>query len=117
LPKHFLATLLAPLSRTAPTFANADFRLSAGIRLANTVSIDKAGRIDVPKPLREKLGLKAGDNLLIESDGDEITLRLVHPEPILIKEYGIWVYNGAPSHESIPDRIDREREKRVREFF
>jgi len=85
--------------------------------MANTISIDKAGRVVVPKPLREKLGLEAGDNLLVESDGDQITLRPIRPQPLLVKEYGMWVYNGAPSNESIPDMIDREREKRVREFF
>jgi AbrB family looped-hinge helix DNA binding protein len=85
--------------------------------MATTVSLDKAGRLVLPKPLREKLRLGPGDNLSIESDGDQITLRPIRPEPLLVKECGIWVYNGAPSDESIPDMIDREREKRVREFF
>ena len=85
--------------------------------MGTKISIDKAGRVVVPKPLREKLRLEAGDDLLIESDGDQITLRPIRPEPLLVKECGIWVYNGAPSDESIPDMIDREREKRIREFF
>jgi AbrB family looped-hinge helix DNA binding protein len=85
--------------------------------MATKTQIDKAGRVVVPKPLRDKLRLEPGDDLLIESDGDQITLRPIRPEPLLVKEFGIWVYNGASSDESIPDMIDREREKRVSEFF
>jgi AbrB family looped-hinge helix DNA binding protein len=85
--------------------------------MSTTVSIDKAGRVVVPKPLREKLGLEAGDNLLIESEGDEITLRPVRPQPILVKEHGVWVYNGDASDIDIVDFIDKEREKRSREFL
>jgi AbrB family looped-hinge helix DNA binding protein len=85
--------------------------------MTTKIFIDKAGRLVIPKPTREKLRLEAGDGLLVESEGDQITLRPVHPEPVLVKEDGIWVYNGVPSDESIPEMIDREREKRVREFF
>jgi AbrB family looped-hinge helix DNA binding protein len=81
------------------------------------VSIDKAGRMVVPKPLREKLRLEAGDKLLIESDGDQITLRPVRPESNMIKEHGIWVFNGEASDIDIVELIDQEREKRSNEFL
>jgi hypothetical protein len=35
---------------------------------------------------------------------------------ILKKEYGVWVYQGEPSDESISDLIERDREKRAREL-
>ncbi len=34
---------------------------------------------------------------------------------LLKKERGVWVYQGEATHASIPDVIDREREKRLRE--
>jgi AbrB family looped-hinge helix DNA binding protein len=85
--------------------------------MATKISIDKRGRILVPRSLRQKLRLQPGDELLIATDGDRITLRPVRPEPLLVKEFGIWVHNGAPSDESIPDMIDREREKRIRQLI
>ena len=80
------------------------------------VSLDKAGRLVLPKPLRERMRLAPGDKLLIESEGERITLRPVRPEVTLKKEYGIWVYQGEPSDISIPDLIEQEREKRIREL-
>jgi AbrB family looped-hinge helix DNA binding protein len=84
--------------------------------MKNTVSVDKAGRVVLPKPLRDKLRLAAGDQLLIESEGERMTLRPVRPQATLKKEYGIWVYQGELSEASIPDLIERERENRGREL-
>lgn len=79
------------------------------------VSLDKAGRVVLPKDLRDRLLLEPGDGLAVESDGDRITLRPVRPQATLKKEQGIWVYQGEPSDQSIPDLIDHERNKRIRE--
>jgi AbrB family looped-hinge helix DNA binding protein len=84
--------------------------------MTKTVRLDRAGRITLPKALRDSLGLKAGDKLLIASDGERITLRPVRPQATLEKEQGIWVYQGEPSDQSIPDLIDRERDKRIRKI-
>ncbi len=80
------------------------------------VSLDKAGRLVLPKSLRDEMRLGPGDDLLVESEGDRITLRPVRPEALLKKEYGIWVYQGESSELSIPKLIDEEREKRLREL-
>lgn len=81
------------------------------------ISIDKKGRIVLPKSLRKKLRVRTGDALLIEAEGDCITLRPIRREALLKKEYGIWVYQGEPSNTSIAGLIDAEREKRVRELI
>lgn len=60
--------------------------------------------------------LSPGDDLLVENEGDRITLRPVRPEALLKKEYGVWVYQGESSNVSIPKLIDEEREKRLREL-
>jgi AbrB family looped-hinge helix DNA binding protein len=86
--------------------------------MATTVSIDKAGRLVLPKPIRDKLGLGAGDCLAIESEGDEITLRPVRSTPTMIKKQGIWVHNGElPSDFDIVEFINQQREKRALEFL
>lgn len=37
------------------------------------LSIDKAGRVVIPKPLRDELCLEPGDSLEMESTGEQIT--------------------------------------------
>jgi AbrB family looped-hinge helix DNA binding protein len=39
------------------------------------LTIDKAGRVVILKPLREELHLEPGDALEVESVGEQITLR------------------------------------------
>jgi AbrB family looped-hinge helix DNA binding protein len=84
--------------------------------MPSRITIDKKGRIVLPKSLREEMRVEAGDDLLIEAEGDRITLRPLRREALLRKEFGIWVYQGEPSDTSIPDLIDAEREKRIREL-
>ena len=84
--------------------------------MSTKVSLDRAGRVVLPKALRDRMRLEPGDNLLVESEGERITLRPVRQQAALKKEHGIWVYQGKPADESIPDLIDREREKRIREL-
>lgn len=56
------------------------------------LTIDKAGRIVIPKPVREELNLEPGDDLELESAGEEITLRPVRGTGPLTQEHGVWVF-------------------------
>ena len=44
------------------------------------LTLDKAGRVVIPKRLRDKFHLAAGDALELESAGEEIVLRPVRQE-------------------------------------
>jgi len=81
------------------------------------ITVDRAGRIVLPKSLRDEMRLSAGDTLQLESEGERITLRPVRPKAMLKKEYGVWVYQGEPVNISISDLIDRERERRLLELL
>jgi len=85
--------------------------------MGTKISIDKAGRVVLPKPIRDQMRLEAGDDLLVEADRDQITLRPVRPQALLKKEYGIWVYQGEASSIPIVEWLDEEREKRARELL
>ena len=76
--------------------------------------IDKAGRIVIPKPLREELHLEAGDTLEMESAGEQITLRPLRGSGPLTKEHGVWVfYAGQPLPASATDdMLQQIREER-----
>ncbi len=55
------------------------------------ITIDQAGRVVIPKPLREELELAPGDALELESLGEKITLRPARQGAELTKEKGVWV--------------------------
>jgi AbrB family looped-hinge helix DNA binding protein len=76
--------------------------------------IDKAGRVVIPKPLREELHLEPGDTLEMETAGEQITLRPVRGTGPLTKENGVWVfYCGQPLPASATDAIlEQIREER-----
>jgi AbrB family looped-hinge helix DNA binding protein len=59
-------------------------------------SLDKAGRVVLPKLLLKKMHLAAGDELSVEHNGDTITVRPVASKALLKKEFSIWVYQGRP---------------------
>ena len=81
------------------------------------LTLDKAGRVVLPKPLRDELELAAGDTLELESQGEQIMLRPVRGAAPLQKERGIWVYRtGRPLTATATDQTLRQiREERDQE--
>src|SRR6202044_3403088 len=59
--------------------------------MKTTLTIDRAGRLVLPKPVREELQLAAGDSLELESSEDQIILRPVRGTASLRKKQGVWV--------------------------
>jgi AbrB family looped-hinge helix DNA binding protein len=59
------------------------------------ITIDKAGRVVLPKSLRDELQLQAGDELELESEAQQVTLRPVRQAAPLRKERGVWVFHGS----------------------
>ena len=86
------------------------------------VSVDAGGRILLPKKVRQRLGLAAGDELEVEfpvtgldhAGEDAILLRVVRPEVPLRREGKFWVYRGgeAPAPVDVTGMIAAEREAR-----
>ena len=75
--------------------------------MSTTLTIDRAGRVLIPKNLRRDLHLGPGDELRLDSEGEEITLRPVRPKALLKKEQGVRVYQGEATQASITELIDR----------
>ncbi len=59
-------------------------------------SVDKFGRIIIPKSIRKHLGLRAGSVLDIEQLDHKILLKIHDEEPRLKKECGFLVFVGKP---------------------
>ena len=58
-------------------------------------TVDRFGRVVVPKSMRTRLGLRAGSQVVIEEEGDRIVLRPASEEPALTLKDGILVFTGA----------------------
>jgi len=81
------------------------------------VTIDSAGRIVVPKPVRERLGLRKDSKLELEETADGIVLKPVENEPLWRRENGRLVFMGCPVEKVDWDRIvDEDREARMRKI-
>jgi AbrB family looped-hinge helix DNA binding protein len=78
------------------------------------LTLDKAGRIVLPKPVRQKLQLVAGDELDLEASEDRITLRPLRGNAPLRKKHGVWVFrSGEPLPAStVQETIERLRRER-----
>jgi len=76
--------------------------------------IDKSGRIVVPKPLRERLGLKPDSELEALEQAGGVFLRAVEQRPSMIKIDGLWVHQGVAQAGANWDRVVQDvREERI----
>lgn len=85
------------------------------------VTVDKFGRIVIPKSVRDLLGLKAGTELHLEVTEHEagertIALRPTQEKPLLIDEEGLLVYTGTLQVENVDvvEHLRAAREERAR---
>jgi AbrB family looped-hinge helix DNA binding protein len=88
-------------------------------KMSTTVTLDSAGRVLIPKSLRDELRLEPGDSLQLETGGDSVTLRPMRAASPLRRERGVWVFNGsrkisvAATDEVLRDiREQRDRDNR-----
>ncbi|MGA2878498.1 MAG: AbrB/MazE/SpoVT family DNA-binding domain-containing protein [Bryobacteraceae bacterium] len=51
--------------------------------MTTKLTLDKAGRVMIPKTLRQELHLGPGDTLQLDSKGEQITLRPMRPKALL----------------------------------
>ncbi|MFO1186220.1 MAG: AbrB/MazE/SpoVT family DNA-binding domain-containing protein [Alphaproteobacteria bacterium] len=75
-----------------------------------TITIDKAGRVVIPKKVRDRLRLAAGDTLALEFDGERVVLKPAPAGgPTMRKKRGIWVLSGG--EKLTQEDVDRVREE------
>ena len=84
--------------------------------MVTILTIDKAGRIVLPKLVRDELQLSPGDSLEVESSEERVILRPVMGNGRIYKKQGVWVMHGdAPLSRDVVEKtiqeIRREREQ------
>jgi AbrB family looped-hinge helix DNA binding protein len=78
------------------------------------LNIDRAGRVVLPKPIRDRLQLLPGESLEIESFEDYIVLRPVRERAAMRRELGVLVFDtGEPVTASdVRETIQKVRDER-----
>ena len=83
-----------------------------------TLKMDKAGRMILPKPLRDQLGLRAGSDLEVQEVPNGVVLSPVGLRPSLVKKGSFRVHTGElPPGYDILKAIDEDREERARKAW
>jgi AbrB family looped-hinge helix DNA binding protein len=78
------------------------------------IRIDKAGRIVVPKPLRERLGFNPDTELEAIEQPEGVLLKRVEQRPSMVKVDGLWVHQGSAEPGANWERVLEEvREERI----
>jgi AbrB family looped-hinge helix DNA binding protein len=78
-------------------------------------TIDAAGRLVVPKTLREQFHLTPGSELEIEPTSDGVIIRPADRGPALVSKDGVLVHHGPPGATlDIAAFVRQERESRSR---
>jgi len=102
-------------------FLNGKMAIMSGItveqKAGKQIRLDKAGRVVVPKSIRDALRLRAGEPLKVEQRNEEIVIRRDQPN-VRLENVDGWlvIRGGPPSDYSIPDLIEEIRNERIREL-
>lgn len=79
-------------------------------------TIDKFGRIVIPKKIRNNLGLSPNVELDIEEDTDAIVIHPKSEEPLIVNKEGVLVIKGELT-ESVEDFLERNRINRMKNIL
>ena len=77
-------------------------------------TLDKFGRIVIPKRVRDDLGLKPGSVFKIEQTDQKILMETVNEEPHVVVKNGVLVFSGTAT-EDLVGATQAHRQKRLSE--
>jgi AbrB family looped-hinge helix DNA binding protein len=87
-----------------------------GIVYTMNIRIDGAGRIVLPKRVRERFRLTAGATLELEERPEGLVLRPIEQSPAIVRRDGLWVYLGkVPTGFNWDNIVDDDRERRIQD--
>ena len=75
------------------------------------VTLDKFGRIVIPKKVRQRLGINKEATLNINEDGKRIILIPLNDEEAVVEKDGFLIYTGMIQKDDSGD-LQRDRKKR-----
>jgi len=75
------------------------------------VTLDEAGRIEIPRAMRHELRLRPGDVIVVELRDGELLLRAAREFGALSQEQGVWVLTTAEPLPASPTELLEEDRK------
>jgi len=82
-----------------------------------TIQIDKAGRVVLPKPIRDQFNLLPGDKLRLSVEGNGFRLEPADAGGELVRKGSVLVFTGAFAEPittaNVNELIEQERESRI----
>ena len=79
--------------------------------------LDKSGRIVLPKPLRQRLGLRAGTTFEATEAAEGVMLRPIQRRPALVERNGFLVHTGQATRgfdwQELVDDLEQERLRNI----
>lgn len=78
-------------------------------------TLDKFGRIVIPKEIRDDFDLKPGNRIRIEESEKTIILRPISGEPNLRWKEGVLVFSGTLLVD-LEKAVEKHREERLKSF-
>lgn len=79
-------------------------------------TLDKFGRVIIPKKFREHLGINSGTTLNISEDGARIVIEPVQEKEPVIDKNGILVFTGKLDGK-MGDFIQKDRNQRIKKLL
>lgn len=81
-----------------------------------TLKVDKAGRVILPKQVRDRLQLRPGSDLELQEIPGGIVLKRVDQRPSLVRKNGLWIHQGkAPRGFDWGSVVDAIRDDRIKD--
>lgn len=82
--------------------------------MSDTISMDRAGRIVLPKPFRDRFRLRAGARFTLEIVGDHLALTPLREEggSGLVEKNGLLVVPSSGEASDAVDALSADREER-----
>lgn len=78
-------------------------------------TLDRFGRVIIPKGVRDDMGLEAGAVLTIEKKGEKIVLQPLQGEPNITEKKGILVFTGTPVGD-VGAALQEHRKRRLKKM-
>ncbi len=77
------------------------------------LQLDKSGRVVLPKPLRQRLGLRTGTKFEVTEAAEGVLLRPITQRPSLVERDGFLVHTGQTTRtfdwQQLSDDLEQER--------
>ena len=80
--------------------------------MSSQTTLDRFGRVLIPKDVRSEIGISPGDQLEIEAHDEGLLLKPIHGDPHVTNKEGVLVFSGKPTAD-IVQAVNRHREERI----